>query len=42
MVDFVDFCLLRLNFKMMTELEIRCTDRHALNRYLDLRDILMR
>jgi len=26
----------------MTELEIRCTDRHALNRYLDLRDILMR
>jgi len=32
----------RLNFNMMTELEIRCTDRHALNRYLDLRDILMR
>ena len=27
---------------MMRELEIRCTDRHALNRYLDLRDILMR
>jgi len=32
----------RLNFKIMRDLEIRCRDRNALNRYLDLRDILMR
>lgn len=32
----------RLDLSLLSHLDIRCQDTHALNRYLDLRDILLR
>merc|ERR1719430_1052645 len=32
----------KLNLSLLTRLQVYCQDRHALNRYLDLRDILLR